>query len=144
MKGNAVAMTVAGRALQYAAERDMLPAKNGANSNASEYFVTTLNYPIPNSNVHNMKDTEDVLHSDSNNDISSSVVYVPSEPQEQSKRKEDEPSDQSERNEGESAETSHASSAEAATPTSVPLPNCVPAPLPGPHIIPPSTNKISI
>eukprot|EP00957_Ditylum_brightwellii_P082634 6283048-Ditylum_brightwellii.AAC.1 len=118
MKGNAVAMAVAGRALLYGAERDMSVARNGDSSNASDSFVMALSSPVPNSAVCN--DTEDVLCSNSNDDLSSGVAYVPSEPSEQSERNEYEPSEQSGRNEDASAEASQASSTEAAATTPVP------------------------
>eukprot|EP00957_Ditylum_brightwellii_P149030 11347366-Ditylum_brightwellii.AAC.1 len=109
MKGNAVAMAVAGRAVHYVAERDMLMARNRDNASASDSFVIALNSPPPYSDVHN--GTEDILFSDSNDDLSSSVAYVPSE---QSERNKNKPSEKSKRNEDVSAVASQTSSTEAA------------------------------
>eukprot|EP00957_Ditylum_brightwellii_P074047 5626410-Ditylum_brightwellii.AAC.1 len=71
---------------------------------------TVLISPPP--NFDSCNDTEDVLHSDSNDDLSGSVAYIPSE---QSERNEGEPSGQSERNEDASTEAFQTSSTEAAT-----------------------------
>eukprot|EP00957_Ditylum_brightwellii_P142937 10890820-Ditylum_brightwellii.AAC.1 len=117
LKGNTVTMAVAGRALQYAAERDRLMGRYGDNTSASESFVTALNSLPPNSDARN--DTEYILFSDSNDDLSSGVTYVPSE---QSETNEDEPSEQSETNEDVSVEASQTSSTEAATAIPVPSP----------------------
>eukprot|EP00957_Ditylum_brightwellii_P064837 4918788-Ditylum_brightwellii.AAC.2 len=42
--------------------------RNGDNTSASDSFVTALNSPSPSSDAHN--DTEDILFSDSNDDLS--------------------------------------------------------------------------
>eukprot|EP00957_Ditylum_brightwellii_P035777 2712612-Ditylum_brightwellii.AAC.1 len=86
-KGSAVAMAIAARAHQYAADR--LVTGNGAESNASKSFVIVECSPVPNSDVHNINGTEDIPCSDNNADIYSTAAYVPTDISQVNERSED-------------------------------------------------------